>query len=395
MPTLTLSKRNRLILVATITIILLWVFYTARKALLPFIAGLLIGYVILPLVNFLDKHMVVALRSRKLSRALSILIVYLMVVLVISVIVAFLIPILSEQVQTLQYNMPYLIRHATNLLRDWLEEYQGSLPIDVDLPINLERIISDNVTRLSTELGQTVERGVKQTITVVTNTITFILGIVLIPIWLFYVLLDETKARRTFLALVPRSNRPDARNIYTIVGNVLGSYFRGQFLLGASIGITATISLIIIGVEPALLLGIMAGVLEFLPYVGPLVTLLVAGFIALIQSPIQALWTVVAFLIIQQLESNLLAPQVASNSVRLHPAIVIFAIVIGNEIAGIWGMLLIVPITAVSRDVVRYLFLRFSDVEVRPDEALVQVQGREEPTTVDLPMDISFDFKEG
>ncbi len=93
MPTLTLSKRNRLILIATITIILLWVFYTARKALLPFIAGLLIGYVILPLVNFLDKHMVVALRSRKLSRALSILIVYLMIVLVISVIVAFLIPL--------------------------------------------------------------------------------------------------------------------------------------------------------------------------------------------------------------------------------------------------------------------------------------------------------------
>jgi predicted PurR-regulated permease PerM len=395
LPTLTPSKRNRLILVAVITIILLWVFYTARKALLPFIAGFLIGYVILPLVNFLDTHMVVALRSRKLSRALSILIVYLMVVLVIAVIVAFLIPILSEQVQTLEYNMPYLISHATNLLRDWLEEYQGSLPIDVDLPIDLERIISDNLTRLSTELGQTVQGGVKQTITVVTNTITFILGIVLIPIWLFYVLLDETKARRTSLALVPRANRPDARNIYTIVDNVLGSYFRGQFLLGASIGITATISLVIIGVEPALLLGIMAGILEFLPYIGPLVTLLVAGFIALIQSPIQALWTVVAFLIIQQLESNLLAPQVTSNSVRLHPAIVIFAIVVGNEIAGIWGMLLIVPITAVSRDVIRYLFLRFSDVEVRPDEALAQVQGREEPTTVDLPMDISFDFKEG
>lgn len=395
MPALTPSKRNRLILIAVVTIILLWVFYTARKALLPFIAGLLIGYVILPLVNFLDRYMVVALRSRKLSRALAILIVYLMVVLVISVIVAFLIPTLSEQVQTLEYRMPYLISHAGNLLRDWLEEYQGSLPIDVDLPINLESIISDNLTRLSTELGQTVQGGVKQTITVVTNTISFVLGIVLIPIWLFYVLLDETKARRTILGLIPRANRPDARNIYTIVDNVLGSYFRGQFLLGVSIGVMSTTALLIIGVEPALLLGIMAGMLELLPYIGPLVALLIAGFIALVQAPIKALWTVVAFLIIQQLESNLLAPQVAGSSVRLHPAIVIFAIIIGNEIAGIWGILLVVPLTAVSRDVVRYLFLRFSDVEVRPDEALAQIQGREDPTTVNLPIDISLDFKEG
>ena len=339
--------------------------------------------------------MVVALRSRKLSRALAILIVYLMVILVISVIVAFLIPTLSEQVQTLEYRMPYLISHAGNLLRDWLEEYQGSLPIDVDLPIDLESIISDNLTRLSTELGQTVQEGVKQTITVVTNTISFVLGIVLIPIWLFYVLLDETKARRTILSLIPRANRPDARNIYTIVDNVLGSYFRGQFLLGVSIGVMSTTALLIIGVEPALLLGIMAGMLELLPYIGPLVALLIAGFIALVQAPIKALWTVVAFLIIQQLESNLLAPQVAGSSVRLHPAIVIFAIIIGNEIAGIWGILLVVPLTAVSRDVVRYLFLRFSDVEVRPDEALAQIQGREDPTTVNLPIDISLDFKEG
>ena len=339
--------------------------------------------------------MVVALRSRKLSRALAILIVYLMVILVISVIVAFLIPTLSEQVQNLEYRMPYLISHAGNLLRDWLEEYQGSLPIDVDLPINLESIISDNLTRLSTELGQTVQEGVKQTITVVTNTISFVLGIVLIPIWLFYVLLDETKARRTILGLIPRANRPDARNIYTIVDNVLGSYFRGQFLLGVSIGVMSTTALLIIGVEPALLLGIMAGMLELLPYIGPLVALLIAGFIALVQAPIKALWTVVAFLIIQQLESNLLAPQVAGSSVRLHPAIVIFAIIIGNEIAGIWGILLVVPLTAVSRDVVRYLFLRFSDVEVRPDEALAQIQGREDPTTVNLPIDISLDFKEG
>jgi len=394
MPALTPSKRNRLILISVVVVILLWVMYTARRALFPFLGGLLIGYIILPLVNFLDKHMVVALRSPKLSRAIAILIVYLVVILTISVIVAFLIPVLSEQVQSLEYRTPYLISHAANLIRNWLEEYASSIPIDVAAPIDLERVVSDNLTRLSTELGQTVQEGIKQTITVLTNTISFVLGIVLIPIWLFYVLLDENKARRAVLSLIPRSSRPDARNIYTIVDKVLGAYLRGQLVLGMSIGLMSTLALLIIGVEPALLLGIVAGLLEMLPWIGPLVALILAGFIALIQAPIKALWTLVAFLIIQQLESNLLAPQIASNAVRLHPAIVMFVILIGNEIAGIWGILLIVPLTAVTRDVVRYLFLRFSDVEVSPDEALAQIQGKREES-VGVPVDISLDFKEG
>jgi len=356
---------------------------------------LLLGYIILPLVNFLDRNMVVALRSPKLSRAIAIIIVYLMVILFIAGVIAFLIPVLSDQIQNFEYRMPSLISQAGNLLRGWLDQYQSAFPIDVELPIDLEKVISENLTRLSTELGQTVQEGVKQTITVITTTISFVLGIVLIPIWLFYVLLDEYKARRSILGMIPRANRPDARNICLIVDNVLGSYLRGQLLLGASIGIMSMVALVIVGVEPALLLSIIAGLMELLPWIGPIIALAMAGFVALIQAPIKALWTVVAFLIIQQLESNILAPQIAGNAVRLHPALVMFVIIIGNEIAGIWGMLLIVPLTAVSRDVIRYLLLRFADVEVSPDEALAQVLGYKKGEIVSLPADISFDFREG
>ncbi len=394
-PALTPSKRKRLILIAVVSIVLIWVLYSARRAVFPFIVGLLLGYIILPLVNFLDRNMVVALRSPKLSRAIAIVIVYLIAILIISVIVAFLIPLLSDQLQNFEYRMPYLISQAGKLLRRWLDEYQSSIPIDVELPIDLEKVVSDNLTRLSTELGRTVQEGVRQTITVITTTISFVLGIILIPIWLFYVLLDEYKARRSVLGMIPRAHRPDARNIYLIVDNVLGSYLRGQLLLGVSIGAMSMIALVIIGVEPALLLSIIAGLMEMLPWIGPIIALVIASFVALIQAPIKALWTVVAFLIIQQLESNILAPQIAGNAVRLHPALVMFVIIIGNEIAGIWGMLLIVPLTAVLRDVIRYLLLRFADVEVSPDEALAQVQGWKKEEILELQAEISLDFKEG
>lgn len=388
MPALTPAKRKRLILIIAVSALLLWVLYVARQALLPFIGGIIAGYIILPLVNFLDRHIVAALRHPRISRALAIFIVYLLVALIIGIIFAFLIPTLNRQFSSLQRSMPVLINRAVDLLTDWLGQYQDRIPI------NLEQVIADNVTRLSAQIGQTVQEGVKQTLAVVTTTISFIVGIAIIPIWLFYVLLDERKAKKAVLSLVPRDNRQDARNIYVIVDSVLGAYLRGQLILGVSIGIMSTVALIVIGVEPALLLGIMAGFLEMLPYIGPLLALIIAGFIALIQAPIKLLWTVIAFLIIQQLEGNLLVPQIAGNSVRVHPALIMLLILIGNELAGIWGMLLIVPLTAVIRDVVKYLYLRFSDVEVHPHEALAQIQGRPMPVR-DPSFDLLPELKEG
>jgi predicted PurR-regulated permease PerM len=200
------------------------------------------------------------------------------------------------------------------------------------------------------------------------------------------------------LLLIPRGQRADARNIYTIVDTTLGAYLRGQLILGASIGVMSLITLLIIGVDPALLLAMMAGGLEMLPYIGPIITLIITSLIALLQSPIKAFWTVIAYLVVQQLESNLFVPQITGNSVRLHPALVMVVLIIGNEIAGIWGMLLVVPLAAVIRDVVKYLYLRFSDVEVDANEALASVQGKYVPRLNEMALDVLDDVtttKEG
>ena len=384
---LTSSRRNRLILISAVLVLLLWAGYTARNALFTFAVGLVVGYIILPLVNFLDRHMGRVLGRRKTTRGFAIVIVYLLVALVVGIIIAFLIPILSDQVGTLQRQLPYLITRGGELLREWLGQYRKQLPVDVD------KLIADNTNRIVTEVTNQVQEGVKQTFNVVTTTISFIIGITIIPVWLFYVLLDEAHSKRMTLEMIPRPNRPDALSIYRIVDTTLGAYLRGQLILGTSVWFFATAALLAIGVEPALLLGIAAGVLELLPNIGPVVSLISITFIALLQSPAKALWTAIAFVIIQQIESNFLVPQITSNSVRLHPALVIIAIVVGNEIAGLWGMLLIVPLTAVIRDVVKYLYLRFSDVEVSPEDALAIVQGR--PIDhAELPLEISLSLKE-
>jgi predicted PurR-regulated permease PerM len=96
--------------------------------------------------------------------------------------------------------------------------------------------------------------------------------------------------------------------------------------------------------------------------------------VAALQSPMTALWTLVVFIVIQQIENLFLVPKVAGQSVKLHPALIMVALVVGNEAVGLWGMLLAVPLAAVIRDVFKYLYLRFSDEEIAPEEAMARVR---------------------
>jgi predicted PurR-regulated permease PerM len=148
------------------------------------------------------------------------------------------------------------------------------------------------------------------------------------------------------------------------------------------IGVLATSGLLIVGVDFALLLGLIAGAFEIFPFVGPILGAIPALIVAALQSPMTALWTLVVFIIIQQIENLFLAPKIAGESVKLHPALVMVVLVVGNEALGLWGMLLAVPLAAVIRDVFKYLYLRFSDEEVSPGEAMARV--RTEKMTIEV-----------
>ena len=121
-------------------------------------------------------------------------------------------------------------------------------------------------------------------------------------------------------------------------------------------------------------MGLIAGIFEVLPYVGPILGAIPAVIVALLTEPITALWVVIAFFAIQQVENLILVPRISGKSVALHPALVMVALVIGNELAGLIGMLIAVPVTAVIRDVFKYLYLRLLDEPLAPDEALTRIR---------------------
>ncbi len=364
-------RRNRLILLVILVLLVGGMFYVARAALFPYILGLVIAYLVLPLVNFLNRIMPASLAKRNLSRPLAIIIVYLVVILIIVGFFIFLVPIVADQMEALWAQREELLAKGQALLNELLSRYRTYIPL------NVQEIIQSNLEKLIGLIGQAVQEGAIRTFKVVSSTISYLLGIMVIPFWLFYILHDESQFKKGAFSLIPERYGPDVRNIARIIDDILSAYIRGQLLLCLFIGAMSTVGLLIIGVDFAVLLGIVAGAFEILPFVGPILGAIPAILVAALTHGTKTLWTLLLFIVIQQVENTFLAPRIAGESVKLHPAIIMVVLVIGNEALGIWGMLVAVPVTAIIRDVFKYLYLRFSDEVVTPEEALARIRTEE------------------
>jgi predicted PurR-regulated permease PerM len=341
-------------------------------------------------VDFFDEHMPAWLQEHRISRPLSILLIYAVVILLLVGFFTIFVPVVSRQVRELveasgQYTMQ-LLRFTKELnqptLDEWLDRFYSFAPSWVEevvenaIESNLQQItafLTNALQNLISWIGTALQRAFLGTWNVVSSTVTFVIGIVIVPFWVFYILNDKAKVARAIYSIVPEKYRSDVHNLQSIVSEVLGKYVRGQLLLSFAVGTMSTVGLFALGVNFALLLGTVAGVFEVIPNIGPFLGAIPAVLIALLKSPTLALQVTILFVIIQQFENTFLVPKIMGASVQLHPTVVMIILVIGSEVAGIWGMILGVPLTAILRDVFYYLYLRLSEVEIPPEEALVIV----------------------
>jgi len=145
------------------------------------------------------------------------------------------------------------------------------------------------------------------------------------------------------------------RNILAIVGEVLGRYVRAQLLLGFIVGYLCFIGLFVMRIRFAPTLAIIAGVTELIPLLGPWIGGAFAFVVTLATEPSKALWVVLLYVMVQLLENNLLVPRIQGHYLRIHPAITLFLLVLGAYVAGFWGIILIVPLTATTVEIYKYL----------------------------------------
>lgn len=363
------SQRPRHLFAAAFALLVVALLYVARRALLPFVLGTVLAYILLPLTNFLNSFLPVQYRQRDLARGLTVLAVYALVLALIVGMLAFVIPPIADQVQFMAQRLPSLAKKAydaiPSFVQQWLDRYQA-------VPDNLQAALQRGIESIVQTLFTAIQTGVFKTFNIVFSTLSFVLGLIVVPLWMFYVLRDQPEMRIRFYRYVPPAYREDVANIVELVDQAMSMYLRGRLILGLSMATMTTIALSLLGVDFALVLGTLMGLMEIVPLLGPVLGAIPILLVTLASAPSQLLWVLLLIVVAQQFIDYVLVPQVARGTVGLHPALVVLAIVVGSEVGGVWGVLLSVPLTAAALNVARYLLLRVSEAPLSPQEAMAR-----------------------
>jgi predicted PurR-regulated permease PerM len=353
-----LSPRVAVLIAAAIVIgILLWM---ARDSVRPFVVGLLFVYLLDPPVRWLVR--------RGVRRTLAILIVYVVgIIAFIEFLALTLTPLVNEIVRFVS-DFPRLAADLDAQLQRLGEFYQR---------LQIPAAIRDWIDGILAGIGQGGSGGGGLDLTFLLPLLTgagsllgLVFGYLILPVWVAYLLKDKVALTSTFDQSLPSTWRFDTWAIIKTVEHDFGKWVRGQLILGVAVGIFTFIGLLILSalIDPifgryAVLLSIIAGVLELVPIIGPIVSAVPAVLLAATAGPAAVIAALLLYTLVQQIENNFFVPKIQGDAIQLHPAAVIFAIIIGGALAGLLGAILALPVTAAFRDVVRYLFRRLS-----PDE---------------------------
>lgn len=346
-----MSPRTDLILrtaliVATILVVvgLAWLVVQITEILIIVLIAAILATGVAPLADSLERRRWTK-RRLKLSRTWAILIVFLGLVLLLGFIAALLLTPVVIETQAFVANFPARIEQLQTLLREW----QARSPWLPDLAGIVERLPQE-FSRLSQYFGTAAG--------VAFRFLGGIATVITVLFLAFYMLVEGPAIRKGFLALLPRAERAQMADVLDQVGAKFGGWVRGQLLLGAIIGTAAGVGMGIIRMPFPVLLGIVAGITELIPMIGPTLGAIPAVFVALFQPSWKIVFVIAWYALIQQAEANFVVPRVMRHAVGLSPLLTILALVIGAKLLGIVGALLAVPVAAALQVVVGEILRR-------------------------------------
>ncbi len=348
--------RYRLALVTAGLLAVGWLVWSARGALYPFIAGAIFAFVLAPIVDWVASLMSFRRTRPGLAIGLAVTYVYAMAVLTLVLISVFLGPRITAQGRDLAGDIPELVAVAREQFErssDWYREH---------VPVNVQRQVDQTSQDLGRRAGNIGVAVVERTIGFLTGGVSNILAYIVVPFWLFYVLKDREQGARTFYSLFPHAIRGDVRVMMHEANRVLGSFIRAQLALSAFSGIVTAIGLTVFGIKFSLILGVITGVANLIPVLGPMIGGLPVLLVTAATRPgWMVLWVFLFLFISQNLKDYILVPRIQGQAVNIHPAVILVLLVIAGHVAGFWGLLLAVPVAAVVRDVFLYVYRRLED----------------------------------
>jgi predicted PurR-regulated permease PerM len=331
--------------VLAVLIAALWLF---GEILLPFVAGMALAYLLNPLTNRLERL--------GISRALAALLILGVVVLVFVVLVLLVMPVVLQQLGALIDNIPGNVRrihqYLTDPSRPWLSKLVGSSLTSGDTPVG--DFLSQGVGWLTGFLKSLWSGG--------RALISIFSLVVVTPVVAFYLICDWPRMIATVDSWIPLQSRDTVRSLAHEIDTVMSGFIRGQSAVCLLLGAFYALSLSLVGLNFGLLIGLIAGAISFIPYVGSLTGLVLAIAVALAQFWPEWTWVLVVlaiFLVGQFIEGNVLSPKLVGASVGLHPLWLMFALFAFGYLFGFVGLLLAVPLAAAAGVLARFALRQY------------------------------------
>gem|GEM_PF-362262 len=315
------------------------------------VGAIFFAYLVYPLVRWLNK---------RLPLIVAILLVYAGIAALVAIGLTFLIPAVTSQVSTLVRDWPTIEARIADFVRNPTNPLVARLP----------SFIRDELAKVPSQVPKWLQSyGVTaagNAIMVLVGTAAFLGACIAIPVLGAYLLYDSETIKRFFMGFIPARRRDSTLQVLSELERVIGGFIRGQLMVGGSVGALIALGLWLVGEPYAILIGVGAGILDLIPYIGPVIAAIPAVIIAFVSGGAPLFVKVIAvFVLANQAEGHIIAPNIVSRTIQLSPSAVVIAILIGGELYGVLGMFIAVPVAGI----IRVLLLHVIPGSVSRDEA--------------------------
>lgn len=371
------TKRGVAIVCALVALLVLYL----AQPLIPFvIAAGIIAFLLDPIITFL-------VRRVRLPRWVAVLLAYLVLLVCLALALLYGVPALIDAIRELIWYVPGLLNQAVNWLRNWLAsirqieflEFSADLSSIVDPALEalagaVPSRMLPSPARLLDSVPSAFELASTFASTILGTVVSAILAFLFTLIYSIYISVDLPKIGQAAMDIIPPAHRQEMSQLGSAIRQVWIAYLRGQLVLAIVIGLVVGLGTAAMGLPGAALLGALAGALEVLPTIGPVAAAVPAIILALIQGssvlPVSnvvfALLVALFYWVVQQLENNIIVPRIIGDAIKVHPILVMAAVVIGVSAGGIFGALIAAPVLATGRVLAHYVYCKMLGVPPFP-----------------------------
>lgn len=337
--------------------------------------AIIFAYIIDPIVNYLER--------KGVKRQFGVIIVYISAILIFGILIVSVIPKTINEVSNLLTSLPgmvdTLIREFNNFLSNVFAKFNIELPKNfiniyketnpkVNGNVETPQIVSNILDSIKGTINDLIVKAQGSLMGSLSNVISKLYGfltsafrLVLIIIFSFYFSVDKERFLLKVKKAIPNKHREDISYLTSNIDTALQQFIRGRMLMAIFVGVLTMVYLLVLRVDFAIIIGLITCIADIIPFIGPFLGCAPAVLFAFMDSPMEALWVLILFVIVQWVENNILAPKLIGDSTGLNPLVILISIIIGGGIFGVWGMVISVPLTSIIFILVDFIKIKYND----------------------------------